>query len=303
MKTVRIIPRLDVKGPNLVKGVHLEGLRVLGKPEDFASYYYQCGADELIYMDVVASLYGRQNLLEVVKKAAKQVFIPLTAGGGVRTIEDIRNLLRAGADKVAINTAAFSNPRIIKEAAGVFGSQCIVVSIEAKKRDDGKYEALTDNGREQTGKNVFEWAHQAVDLGAGELLITSIDKEGTGKGFDIELIKSIAESVGVPVIACGGAGKKEDFLKVIQEGKADAVCAASFFHYYRLEAIKSNERFKDEGNVEFIKQSRGSIKYLQGRIEPGYISQIKSFLKDNGISCRFTEAINNGRLDKTYVRH
>ena len=175
MNNIRIIPRLDVKGPNLVKGVHLEGLRVLGKPEEFASKYYLEGADELIYIDVVASLYGRKNLLEIVERAAQQIFIPLTAGGGIRTFDDIKNLLRAGADKVAINTAGIRNPRFIKEAAQSFGSQCIVVSIEAKSRENGRYEAFTDNGREKTGKDVFEWAKEAVDLGAGEILVTSID--------------------------------------------------------------------------------------------------------------------------------
>lgn len=301
MKTIRIIPRLDVKGPNLVKGVHLEGLRVLGKPEDFAHYYYDNGADELLYMDVVASLYGRQNLLDIVSRAAREIFIPLTAGGGVRGIDDIRSLLRAGADKVAINTAAINNPEIIKQGAEMFGSQCIVVSIEAKSRQADKYEALTDNGREQTGKDVLEWAKEAVDLGAGELLITSIDREGTGKGFDLELVKEISGSVNVPVIACGGAGNKNDFLKVIREGKADAVCAASIFHYFRLEALKSDERFKDEGNIEFLKSNRGTVKYLQSRITPSDISEIKIFLTENGINCRFLDALRNNQPQENYV--
>jgi len=175
MRSFRIIPRLDIKGPNLVKGIHLEGLRVLGKPEDFAFQYYLDGADELLYMDVVASLYGRNNLLEIVRATAEKIFIPLTVGGGIRSIEDIRNLLRAGADKVAINTAAINNPDLIKEAAKTFGSQCIVVSIEAKKKEGGAYEAYTDNGREMTGVEVLSWAKRAVDLGAGEILVTSID--------------------------------------------------------------------------------------------------------------------------------
>lgn len=291
MKNARVIPRLDVKGPNLVKGVHLEGLRVLGKPEDFASKYYQEGADELIYMDVVASLYGRQNLLEIVKKAAQQIFIPLTAGGGIRTIEDIRNLLRAGADKVAINTAAIGNPLFIKEAANIFGSQCVVVSIEAKHREHGKYEALTDNGREKTGRDVLEWVRQVVDLGAGEILITSIDREGTGKGYDVELVRKISESVPVPVIACGGAGKLTHFLEVIQEGLADAVSAASIFHYHRLKVLRSIDRFKDEGNTEFIRQNhRGDVGYLKGRIEPTDIIHLKESLQNSGMVCRFLNA-------------
>ncbi|MBU2044088.1 MAG: imidazole glycerol phosphate synthase cyclase subunit [Candidatus Omnitrophica bacterium] len=287
---IRIIPRLDIKGPNLVKGVHLEGLRVLGKAEDFASKYYTDGADELIYIDVVASLYGRENLLEIVRRAAQNIFIPLTAGGGIRTIEDIRELLRAGADKVAINTAAIRNPIFISEAAKVFGSQCIVISIEAKFRSEGKYEALTDNGREKTEKDVFDWAQQAVSLGAGELLITSIDKEGTGRGYDLGLIKMISESVPVPVIACGGAGKTEHFLEVIETGHADAVSAASIFHYHCLERLRSAEKFTEEGNVEFISQNRESLDFMKKRLEPVDILTAKKYLSDSGIDCRAVEA-------------
>jgi cyclase len=286
MKSLRIIPRLDVKGPNLVKGVHFEGLRVLGKPEDFASRYYLEGADELIYIDAVASLYGRQNLLEIVRRAAQNIFIPLTAGGGIRTIEDIMNVLRAGADKVAINTRAINNPSFIKEAAKTFGSQCIVISIQAKYRRSGKYEALTDNAREKTGKDVFDWARQAVDLGAGELLITSVDREGTGQGYDIELIRKISTAVPVPVIACGGAGKLQHFLEVVKEGHADAVCAASIFHYHRLGQLKSTEKFADEGNIEFVKQSRGGLTYLKDKIQPTDIPMVKNFLKQACITCR-----------------
>jgi len=292
MTNIRIIPRLDVKGPNLVKGVHLEGLRVLGKPEDFALRYYEQGADEIIYIDVVASLYGRKNLLEIVKRSAKQIFIPLTAGGGVRTISDIRGLLRAGADKVTINTAAIKNPLFIKKASRTFGSQCIVVSIEAKHRGNNKYEAMTDNAREKTGKDVFDWAKESVSLGAGELLITSIDKEGTGKGYDLSLIESIAKAVSVPVIACGGAGKIEDFYSVIQSGHADAISAASIFHYHLVKVLKSSDRFKDEGNVEFIKQNRDTISYLSNRIQPLDIPAAKEYLHGKGLSCRIDHAGN-----------
>lgn len=287
-KNIRIIPRLDVKGPNLVKGIHLEGLRVLGKPEEFAQRYYQEGADELIYIDVVASLYGRRNLIEIVKSTAERIFIPLTAGGGVRTIDDIGNLLRAGADKVAINTAAVRNPQFIKKASNVFGSQCIVLSIQANKMADGSYEAFTDNGREKTGRNVFEWVREAVELGSGEVLITSINKEGTGSGYDIELIKKISESVSVPVIACGGAGRVEHFMEAIEHGKADAVCASSILHYHRLKTIESTEEFKTEGNVEFIRRNRGGTDFFKGRIHPLGIGSIKQFLQDAGIPCRFT---------------
>ena len=286
MRNIRIIPRLDIKGPNLVKGVHLEGLRVLGKPEDYAFKYYTQGADELLYIDVVASLYGRNSLLEIVRKTAENIFIPLTVGGGVRTIDDIRNLLRAGADKVAINTAAIKNPNLIKEAAETFGSQCIVVSIEAKRKENGKYEAYADNGREKTGVDVFEWARRVVDLKAGEILVTSIDREGTSKGFDIELTAKISQSVPIPVIACGGAGCKEHFIEVIRDGKADAVCSASIFHYDRLLDLDLDSKFKEEGNVEFLKRDRSSRKFLNDRINPASIPEIKSYLTKNNIFCR-----------------
>jgi len=180
---LRIIPRLDIKGQNLVKGIHLEGLRVLGKPERFARYYYEQGADELLYVDIVASLYGRNNLLAIIERTAREIFIPLTVGGGLRSIEDIRNALRAGADKVAINTAAVRCPGFLREAAQKFGSSTVVLSIEAIKQPSGNYEAYTDNGRERAGLDVFEWAMRGVELGAGEILVTSVDREGTGLGL------------------------------------------------------------------------------------------------------------------------
>ena len=233
MKNIRIIARLDIKGPNLVKGIHLEGLRVLGKPEHFARYYYESGADELVYMDVVASLYGRNSLLDVVENAARSIFIPMTVGGGVRTLEDIRVILRAGADKVAINTAAVKTPSFITNAARRFGSQCIVVSIEAKRRAPGHWEALTDYGREKTGLDALLWAHKAAELGAGEILVTSVDQEGTGKGYEIELVSKIARSLTIPVIACGGAGSPVHVAEVALSGAADAVALASILHYKR----------------------------------------------------------------------
>jgi imidazole glycerol-phosphate synthase subunit HisF len=201
---IRIIPRLDIKGPNLVKGIHFEGLRVLGKPEDFARHYYEHGADELIYQDAVASLYGRNSLLDIVKRTSREVFIPLCVGGGLRSLEDIRRVLRAGADKVALNTAAVERPELISEAAQAFGSSTIVVSIEAMRQNGGGYEAFVDFGRQSTGVDAVQWAERAVELGAGELLVTSINQEGTGKGYDLDLTRKIAESVSVPVIALGG---------------------------------------------------------------------------------------------------
>ena len=217
----------------------------LGDPNEFARRYYEDGADEILYMDVVASLYGRNNLLNIVEKASQNIFIPLTVGGGIRCLEDIRNILRAGADKVAINTHAIKNPDFITEAAKAFGSQCIVGSIEAKRISSGKWEAYTDNGRVVTGLDVVEWGKRLVSLGAGELLITSIDQEGTSKGYDVDLIRSIAPHVCVPVIACGGAGNPQDLTDVVKNGHADAVAAAHIFHYnqYSIQAVK--EQLKD----------------------------------------------------------
>ena len=225
----RIIARLDVKGPNLVKGVHLEGLRIMGNPYEFAKRYEQQGADEILYIDTVASLYGRDNLVDIVKNTTKNIFIPITVGGGVRTLEDINILLKSGADKVAINTAAINNPQFITEAANRFGSQCIVVSIEAKKRVD-HWEAYTENGRERSGKDVIGWIQEAIKLGAGEILLTSIDNEGMRKGFDIELITAASNICTVPLIVCGGAGKLEDVMEVFHYN-IEAVAVASILHY------------------------------------------------------------------------
>lgn len=228
---IRLIPRLDVKGPNVVKGICFEGLRIIGKPAELAKKYYLQGADEILYIDTVASLYGRRNLINIVKETVEGVFVPITVGGGVRTLEDIKELLRAGADKVAINTAATKNPRFITDAAEMFGSQCIVGSIEAKDKGNGKWEAYIDNGRECTGLDAVEWAKKLVSLGAGELLATSIDRDGTKKGYDIELIKKIVGEVTVPVIACGGAGNKEDIYTCLKETKCDALSFATILHY------------------------------------------------------------------------
>lgn len=231
--SIRIIPRLDIKGPNVIKGVHLECLKIVGDPQQMAFKYYKDGADEIIYIDIVASLYGRKNLLNIVSEASKNIFIPLTAGGGVRSLLDIKNILRAGADKVSINTYAVKNPDFIRKATKTFGSQCIVASIEAKKVRPGKWEAFTDNGREPTGLDVIQWAKKLEKLGAGELLITSIDKEGTAKGYDIELIKKISLSVNIPVIACGGAGGPKDIERLINETMVDGVVVSHIFHYQK----------------------------------------------------------------------
>jgi len=203
---VRLIARLDIKGQNVVKGIHLEGLRIVGQPGQLARDYYNDGVDEIIYMDTVASLYGRNNILPVIENAAREIFVPMTVGGGVRTIEDIVGALRAGADKVAVNTAAIARPAFLKEAANAFGSQCIVLSVEAKRRGPGQWEALTDNGRERSGVNVLQWVEEAESLGVGEILVTSVDAEGTRRGFDHELFSAVRQKVNVPLIGCGGAG-------------------------------------------------------------------------------------------------
>ena len=234
MANIRIIARLDIKGPNLIKGVHLEGLRVIGPPGERALRYYQQGIDELIYMDCVASLYGRNHLAEIIKSAAQDIFVPLTVGGGIRSVADATEILRSGADKVAINTGAVGNPALITEVARRFGSQCMVLSIEAKQIGPDRWEVLTDNGRERTGLDVIEWARRGVSLGAGELMRTSVDREGTRKGFDVALVRAVAQEVNVPVIASGGMGTCEDFVRVVREGGADAVAMADVLHYDRL---------------------------------------------------------------------
>jgi cyclase len=276
----RLIPRLDIKGPNLVKGIHLEGLRVLGKPEAFARHYYHQGADELLFMDVVASLYGRNTLLELVERTANEIFIPLTVGGGLRTLEDIRGVLRAGADKVSLNTAAVRRPEFIAEAARRFGSSTIVVSIEAIRRPGGGYEAYTDNGREKSGLDAVAWARRAADLGAGELLVTSIDREGTGRGYDLELIRGIAAAVPVPVIACGGAGSQAHVAEVLHTGAA-AAALASLLHY---DFVRRHEADRGSFAPEI------SIAHLArpgfAKIEDADLQELKSYLAARGLRSR-----------------
>jgi imidazole glycerol-phosphate synthase subunit HisF len=280
MKTIRIIPRLDIKGPNLVKGIHLEGLRVLGKPSDFAKYYYEQGADELMFMDVVASLYERNSLHDIISETAKSIFIPITVGGGLRSISDIKEVLRVGADKVCLNTAAIKNPQLIKDASRMFGSSTIVVAIEAIKEGNGKYLAYTDNGREYTGVDVFEWAQKVDELGAGEIVITSVDREGTGQGYDTELVSKITNLVSIPVIAHGGAGKKEHIVDIFKSSNASSAMISSLFHYH---FIKDNESRASnlEGNVEFLNQKRSFHTF-----EPCQIREVKNILIENQIDCR-----------------
>ena len=280
MKAIRIIPRLDVKGPNLVKGIHLEGLRVLGKPSEFAQYYYENGADELLFMDVVASLYDRNSLHEIITETTKKIFIPITVGGGLRTISDIREVLRVGADKVCINTAAVKNPSFIEEASKIFGSSTIVVAIEAIKYNEGKHLAFIDNGREYTGIEVVEWAKKVEQLGAGEIVITSVDHEGTGKGMDIELIRNISNAVKIPVVAHGGVGERKHILETINSCELNGILVSSLFHY---SFIKNNETTisNREGNSVFLNKKKNFLSF-----EECSINTLKNYLINNGINCR-----------------
>ena len=238
---LRLIARLDIKGANLIKGVHLEGLRVVGDPQIHAAKYYHDGADEIIYMDTVASLYGRNNLVDVVSRATEHVFVPITVGGGIRSVEDARTLLRAGADKVAINTAAIKEPKLISQLSDVWGSSTIVLSIEAKKTGDKKWEAYTDNGRERTGLDVGQWAEMGANLGAGEIFVTSVDQEGTRKGFDCELVAEITKRVEIPVIASGGFGSLDHLSQLVKTAKPTGVAIADSLHYnrYSIDQIRS----------------------------------------------------------------
>jgi len=233
MSNTRLIARLDVKGPNLIKGIHLEGLRVIGSPNEHALRYYQQGADELIYMDCVASLYGRNHLADIIRSAAENIFVPMTVGGGIRSVEDAVEVLRAGADKVAVNTAAVAAPSLIAGISQRFGSQCMVLSIEAKQVSENRWEAYTDNGREKTGLDVVAWARRGAELGAGEILLTSVDREGTRKGYDVNLVKAVTGAVDIPVIASGGLGSAQDIVDVVGHANVEAVAMADILHYNR----------------------------------------------------------------------
>ena len=241
-RKIRLIARLDVKDDFLVKGIQYEGLRKLGDPHDFARRYYEQGIDELLYIDIVASLYNRNNLSDIVRKTVDDVYIPVCVGGGLRSVEDVRHILAMGADKVAINTAAIKRPELITEAAERFGSQCVVVAIDARRREDGSgWDVYKHGGRLNTGLDALEWAARAERLGAGEILLTSMDCDGTKTGYDLDLTAAVSGNAGIPVIASGGAGTMEHFADAFQRGKADAVLAASLFHYREVEiaALKS----------------------------------------------------------------
>ena len=237
MNKIRLIARLDIKNEFVIKSIHLEGLRKVGNPNQLAKKYYEEGIDEIIFMDAVAAYYDRNSLSEIIQKACKDVFIPITVGGGIRNIKDIQQALNSGADKVAINTQAINNPQFIQEASKIFGSQCIVSSIEAKKISDGKWEAYIENGREPTGLDVLEWAKKVKELGAGEIMLTSIDREGTKKGFDLELNQMVSNAVSIPIISSGGIKNSDDAILLLKNSCVDAIATASTLHY-NLEEIQ-----------------------------------------------------------------
>ncbi|MCR4754328.1 MAG: imidazole glycerol phosphate synthase cyclase subunit [Lachnospiraceae bacterium] len=252
-KKIRLIARLDVKDENLVKGIQFEGLRKLGNPNEYAKEYYRAGIDELLYIDIVASLYNRNNLSNIVKHTVNDVYIPVCVGGGLRSVEDVQAILSMGADKVAINTAAIKRPELISDVAEAFGSQCMVLSIHAKKSrtQEGKWEAYYDNGRAHSGYDVIEWVKRGEQLGAGEILLTSVDNEGLQKGMDLELIEQVTNSVNIPVICGGGVGCSDDIVEAANSG-ADAVACASILHYHKATV----KELKDDINSQGIETRR-----------------------------------------------
>ena len=248
MFTKRIIPCLDVNNGRVVKGINFVNLRDAGDPVEIAAAYDKAGADEVVFLDITASSDNRNTVVDMVRKVAEKVFIPFTVGGGIRTVDDFKALLREGADKISINSSAINTPRLISDAADTFGSQCVVVAIDARRRADGSgWNVYKNGGRIDTGLDAIEWAVKANELGAGEILLTSMDCDGTKDGYDIELTRLIADNVSVPVIASGGAGTKEHFYEALTEGKADAALAASLFHYKELEIMDLKNYLADKG--------------------------------------------------------
>ena len=243
----RIIPCLDVRDGKVVKGINFVGIKEVGNPVECAEEYNRQGADEIVFLDITATHEHRATMADVVRKTAEKVFVPLTVGGGIRTIEDVALMLRAGADKVSVNSAALFDPTLIQKAAEKFGSQCVVIAIDAKKMPDGSWHAFTAGGRKDTGVDAVRWAEEAVRLGAGEILLTSMDADGTKKGFDLPLLNAVTEKVHVPVIASGGCGSLADFAEVFEKTNADAALAASLFHYKELSVRQVKEYLRKRG--------------------------------------------------------
>lgn len=277
MKYKRVIARLDIKNNALVKGIHLEGLRVMGDPREYATKYYNDQIDEIIYMDVVASLYQRNSLLDLVRETAKNIFIPLTVGGGIRTLEDVSLLLKSGADKVCINTAAVKSPYLIEKIANIYGSSTVVVAIETIKID-GEYMVFIDNGREYTGLRVFDWVKTVERMGAGEILLTNVDQEGTRKGFDVKLLNLVQDIVTIPLIAHGGLGTISDAENLFKQHDIDAICGASVFHYNAIHEL-GNSQNEIMGNKEFLRaQQFKNVGFS--------ILELKNTLKERGVNVR-----------------
>lgn len=249
MHTKRIIPCLDVKDGKVVKGINFGGLKEVGNPVELAEEYYKQGADEIVFLDITATHEGRKTMIEVVEKVAEKIFIPFTVGGGINTVDGIRKILRAGADKISLNSAAIRNKTLIKEGAYYFGNQCIVLAVDAKRRDKDNWNVYINGGRIDTGIDLFKWIEEVYDLGAGEILLTSMDADGTKGGFDIELTKRVSNLVDIPVIASGGCGSIEDFKEVFVDGEADAALAASLFHYGNLKVSEVKE-YLTKNNIE-----------------------------------------------------
>lgn len=247
MLTKRIIPCLDIHNGRVVKGVNFINLADAGDPVELAKFYNGEGADEIVFLDISASYEQRKTMIDVIARAAEQIFIPLTVGGGIRETEDFRALLRAGADKISINSAAYKNPDLIKQAAVKFGSQCVVLAIDAKKNQENGYDVYLNGGRLNTKSDAIEWAKKGASLGAGELLVTSMDADGTKNGYDIELLKRITDAVNIPVIASGGAGEMRHFKQALTDGNCDAVLAASLFHYGIMKITDVKQYLKNEG--------------------------------------------------------
>ena len=247
MLAKRIIPCLDVKDGRVVKGVNFVSIRDAGDPVELAKFYSDQGADEVVFLDITATSDARKYVVDVIEETGKKVFVPLTVGGGIRTVEDFTEILRAGADKISVNSAAVKNPQLIADAAELFGSQCVVLAIDGKSRGDGTWEVYVAGGRTPTGLDVVEWAKKGESLGAGEILLTSMDADGTKAGFDIPMLKAVVDAVSIPVIASGGAGKLSDFADVFRESGCDAALAASLFHYGELTVPQVKEYLRAEG--------------------------------------------------------
>jgi len=276
----RIIGRLDIKGPNLVKGIHLEGLRVLGDPQSYAQQYAKDGIDELLLQDVVASLYDRNSLHDIVKGIAQNIFVPITAGGGIRTISDIRELLKSGADKVSINSEAIKNPKFITKASNYFGSSTIVVAIEYIRHRDGSCYCYYDNGREPSGIEVMEWASRVQDLGAGEVILTSVDRDGTKSGMDLKLISEVSRNLEIPVIAHGGIGSIDHIEEALRLDEVSALAIASYLHYGNILKPNNDITNKNEGNFTYLQSTDFRIKGVN-------VSEIKRELINRNLEVRF----------------